>query len=82
MAICQWCKQEMNSADGCTGNNFNKTPLEGLQPIPCSLDGRERCHDCNVLAGQFHHPGCDNEECPQCGGQIISCGCLDEEENE
>jgi len=39
-----------------------------------------RCHDCNVYIGGFHHPGCDNERCPKCGAQLISCGCLEEEE--
>jgi hypothetical protein len=33
------------------------------------------CHDCAAVAGQYHVPGCDMEECPQCGGQLISCGC-------
>lgn len=34
------------------------------------------CPDCAVIAQQFHVPGCDSEECPNCGGQLISCGCL------
>lgn len=36
------------------------------------------CHDCAVLPGQFHVPGCDMEECPACGGQSIGCGCVHE----
>lgn len=38
-----------------------------------------RCHDCRVLLGQLHHPGCDGEECPRCHGQSISCSCEGEE---
>jgi hypothetical protein len=34
------------------------------------------CPDCAVVAQQFHVPGCDSEECPNCQGQLISCGCL------
>ena len=33
------------------------------------------CHDCRVIKGEFHVVGCDGEECPECGGQLISCYC-------
>ena len=36
---------------------------------------RKQCHDCGVREGEFHHPGCDMERCPFCGGQLISCHC-------
>ncbi|MBB1092178.1 TIR domain-containing protein [Rhodopseudomonas palustris] len=42
------------------------------------LTPRHVCHDCAALPGQFHVPGCDMEECPNCRGQAISCGCIHE----
>ncbi len=43
--------------------------------------GAERvaCRDCGVVKGQFHVPNCDVEQCPKCGGQLISCDCGDAE---
>jgi len=36
---------------------------------------KQRCHDCNVINGGFHHNGCDEEICPRCKGQLITCRC-------
>ena len=33
------------------------------------------CHDCGVEEGQLHDFGCENERCPFCGNQLISCSC-------
>jgi uncharacterized protein YcnI len=41
--------------------------------------GRAPCHDCAVVKGQLHVPGCDVEQCPQCDGQAISCDCIADE---
>ena len=36
----------------------------------------ERCFDCGSEPGQVHDWGCDAEDCPRCGGQLLSCDCL------
>ena len=80
MARCEWCDREMNdpATTACTGNVVEIDGVE-MAPVPFAADEVfVRCPDCGVSAGP-HHPGCDNERCPDCGGQLIGCGCLDEE---
>lgn len=76
---CEICDREMMEVDSCL-----KVPIESkdgttFDPIPFGSaprdDGFERCPDCNVAVGGYHHVGCDWETCPICGGQLISCDC-------
>jgi len=38
-----------------------------------------KCHDCGAKEGELHMDGCDMEKCPNCKGQLISCGCEDKD---
>lgn len=72
--------------DGCVSEVIHIEEIEyasiryGEGTWAKDLDPTRRCHDCNAAWGNFHHPGCDMEECPKCHGQLISCGCLDDED--
>lgn len=33
----------------------------------------ETCRDCGVTKGGIHHERCRMEDCPACGGQLLSC---------
>lgn len=85
MAVCSWCESEMtdNTVDSCDANKSINFQVGGVvDSIPYHNDDPEgRCHDCNVKSGGYHHPGCDMERCPKCGGQLISCGCLEVEDD-
>ena len=35
----------------------------------------DRCADCAASPGEYHVPGCEHEQCPACGGRVISCRC-------
>lgn len=59
-----------------------RKPIKQLLPIKFGSETRfagsatttKRCHDCGALPGNFHHPGCDWEECPGCHQQMLMCG--------
>lgn len=82
MARCAYCGQEMTTAKSCALKTVEFPDGVTYPGIPFQSEFGERCHDCGVTPGGFHHPGCDMEICPKCGGQLISCGCLDEQEEE
>ena len=76
-AICDYCNQDMSIADDCPENRTIVYP--DMTKLPASTEHFDepsgRCHDCNIKHGNYHHPGCDVERCPRCGGQLISCSC-------
>ena len=76
---CDYCKKEMNTASTCSWNKTVEYP-DGKKLNSSLYKDSVKCHDCGIKNGGKHHPGCDMERCPKCEGQLISCGCLDEED--
>lgn len=42
----------------------------------------EPCGDCGAPWGELHREKCDEDQCPKCGGQFISCDCIFVEQKE
>jgi len=90
--ICTHCGKEMHNSNGCIkkmvidSKVFDRIPYGSEKRFGGgfgkNMPENKRCHDCNTLKGRYHHLGCDMEECPICGGQLIACGCWKDEESE
>lgn len=80
MGICDWCELEMTDEVPCTLDTYHRQGVP-FPRLPYQPDYEtERCHDCKTPVGEQHHPGCDTEICPVCGGQGIACGCWFDED--
>ncbi len=86
-AICKYCNQDMRQADGCVKMPIDLKDGRKLDPIPYGSESEEysgggvnpsECHDCAARIGHYHHTGCDWEQCPNCGGQLLTCECWGE----
>lgn len=75
MAICPDCREEMWTADGCSADGVRIVDRIYRRTITTFADPGERCPGCGAMWGSVHHLGCDDERCPACLGQLISCAC-------
>ena len=58
---------------GHLGNSKLSKLINGLKKIV----NFDFCPDCGVKRGGYHHPWCDVEMCPRCGGRLLVCDCED-----
>ncbi|HNU92774.1 MAG TPA: hypothetical protein PKO25_12955 [Spirochaetota bacterium] len=81
LTVCAFCFGEVGGGlPTCDGNRYVRFPDGGsmlsVPFLPENILFGARCPDCGVSIGGFHHPGCDQERCPRCGGRLSRCGCL------
>lgn len=86
MARCVWCGGEMTIVDSCVVDHLHDHG-RCVSMVPWGSELRwphsnRRCGDCGVAPGKWHHLGCDIQECPTCGGQLLSCDCRFDEDGD
>ena len=75
--VCEICGKDLTTSEGCSDC---KLYIDGkiYKRIPVHAHLKNgRCVDCNAKYGMNHHWGCDQEICPACGRQLLSCSCED-----
>ena len=75
---CIWCDQPFWGDHGCTpyfflyGGEYSDAIKFGDERDRFILDKSfERCPDCGVYKGAYHHIGCTYLRCPVCGSGIL-----------
>jgi hypothetical protein len=81
-AMCTWCDHVTGQGVSCKQSTVEFPGGQIEASIRHASDSGSDCRDCLAPAGGYHHPGCDAERCPNCDGQLISCGCLDEDDED
>jgi hypothetical protein len=87
VAICIYCGNDMIHGTGCSEEAIPLRsgafpPIHWGDEKGYAFDQMvERCGDCGVPKGAVHHHGCDLEQCPSCRGQLLACGCWNNDNN-
>lgn len=74
-ATCRHCNSEMHPGGSCASGPGRLTWEPRLETLQEQWDKEPwSCPDCNAAPNAYHHIGCDNDICPECGDQTLCCG--------
>ena len=88
---CKRCEHDWNNKinNGCSksilyANNQFYEPVKVGDPGDWGENEEKDycCPDCGAPYGTYHHANCDVERCPICGGQLWTCDCFDNQNEE
>lgn len=78
--VCSRCNNDIQFSSTCicskvVYNDKTFMPVKFGEEKNTDFSDIERCNDCNVIKGAFHHNWCEAEECPKCGNPMLICKC-------
>jgi hypothetical protein len=82
VATCTHCGREIFGADSCDPLPLVRGGTEYRQVPHRPGDTGSPCPGCGVRPGGLHHPACELECRPLCGGLVASCGCFEADDDD
>lgn len=75
MQTCSVCQNDLIDRKPCLEDLYFQKDGNHIERI--KFFGGRYCDVCQCPQGSHHHPGCTEERCPICFGELFECDCTE-----